>query len=164
MTDISPPHAPQNHNPASLASASNPLIDDAEALMRGAHRLMYQLGYAAIPEFKLKNNRRADLCAIGPKGEITIIEVKSGIADFRADNKWPDYKDFCDKFYFCVSTRFPADIIPDTAGLIIADGFGAAIVRESAIETIAAARRKAVTLRFARTAADRAMRVEARED
>ena len=92
------------------------------------------------------------------KGEIAIIEVKSGVADFRADNKFEDYAEYCDTFYFAVSQRFPHDLIPPHCGLIIADGFGGAIVRESPLEKLAAARRKAITLRFARVAADRVMR------
>jgi len=141
-----------------VASAQNPDIDDAQALMRGAARLFWQLGYSAMPEFSLPGGRRADLFCIGRKGEIAIVEVKSGVADFRADNKWLEYNEFCDSFYFAVSQRFPHDLIPPSVGLIIADGFGGAIVRESPLDKLAAARRKAVTLRFARTAADRIMR------
>ena len=143
-----------------LASQTNPAIDDARLLARGAARLLYDLGYNAIPEFSLASNRRADLFALSKKGEITIIEVKSGIADFRADTKWREYRDYCDRLYFAVSSRFPHELIPDDAGLIIADGFGAAIVRESPHDPLVAARRKAVTLRFARCAAERLMRLD----
>ncbi len=143
-----------------LASAANPAIDDAQLLMRGTARLLYDLGYNAIPEFSLASSRRADLFAISRKGEIIIVEVKSGIADFRADNKWPDYRDYCDRLYFAVSSRFPHDLIPDEVGLIVADGFGAAILRESPHDPLVAARRKAVPLRFARTAAERLMRLD----
>ena len=142
-----------------VASAANPDIDDAHALMRGAARLLWQMGFSAIPEFRLPDGRRADLAAIGRKGEISIVEVKSGIADFRADNKWMEYSDYCDRLYFAVSQRFPHDLIPEETGLIIADGFGGAIVRESPVLALAPARRKAITLRFARAAADRLMRV-----
>tara|TARA_R110000868_G_scaffold229089_1_gene482008 strand:+ start:700 stop:1212 length:513 start_codon:yes stop_codon:yes gene_type:complete len=142
-----------------VASDRNPQIDDAQALMRGAARLLWQLGFSAIPEFSLPDGRRADLAAIGRKGEITIIEVKSGIADFRADNKWTDYTGYCERIYFAVSQRFPREVIPEHAGLIIADGFGGAIIRESPVLTLAPARRKALILRFARAAADRLMRV-----
>jgi hypothetical protein len=141
-----------------VASAQNPDIDDAQALMRGAARLFWQLGYSAIPEFSLPGGRRADLFCVGRKGEVAIIEVKSGTADYRADNKWNEYGEFCDMFYFAVSQRFPHELIPADTGLIIADGFGGAIVRESPLQKLAAARRKAVTLRFARAAADRLMR------
>ncbi|MFY0639219.1 MmcB family DNA repair protein [Maricaulis maris] len=142
-----------------VASTANPLIDDAQALTRGAARLLWHMGYSAVPEFSLPDGRRADLAALGRKGEITIIEIKSGLADFRADSKWTNYAGYCDRLYFAVSERFPRDVIPDDAGLIIADGFGGAIVRESPILKLAPARRKALTLRFARAAADRLMRV-----
>ena len=80
------------------------------------------------------------------------------MADFRADNKWTDYSEYCDSFYFAVSQRFPHALIPPHCGLVIADGFGGAIVRESPLEKLSAARRKAITLKFARAAADRVMR------
>jgi hypothetical protein len=89
---------------------------------------------------------------------VVIVEVKSGVADFRADMKWPEYFDWCDRFYFAVSERFPSDILPDQTGLIIADSFGGAVVRESPVQTLAPARRKSLTLRFARNAAERALR------
>jgi hypothetical protein len=141
-----------------VASARNPEIDDAQALMRGAARLLWNLGYSAIPEFILPDGRRADLAAIGRKGEITIVEIKSGVADFKADNKWTDYAGYCDRFYFAVSQRFPHELISTATGLIIADGFGGAVIRDSAEMKLAPARRKALTLRFARVAADRFMR------
>jgi hypothetical protein len=75
------------------------------------------------------------------------------VADFRADRKWPDYEDFCDRFYFAVPETVPFDILPEDRGLIIADSFGAAIMREAAHHPLAGARRKAVTLRFAHSAA-----------
>lgn len=106
-------------------------------------------------ELILANNRRADIAAIGPKGEIWIIEVKSCLADYRADGKWPDYSDFCDRFFFAVDAEFPAEIIPDDTGLILADRYSAEIVRDSAEDRLSGARRKAVTLRFARAAAHR---------
>lgn len=144
--------------PSFPARAANPSIDDARALMRGAARLLLDLGVTAIPEFTLPSGRRADLAGLGRKGELVIVEVKSGVADYRADMKWPEYFQWCDRFYFAVSERFPADMLPDEAGLIIADGFGGAIVRDCPARTLAPARRKALTLKFARNAALRAMR------
>jgi hypothetical protein len=143
-----------------VSSAANPDIDDAQALMRGAARLLWEMGFSAIPEFILPDGRRADLAALGRKGEITIVEIKSGVADFRADSKWENYTGYCERLYFAVSQRFPHDLIPDHAGLIVADAFGGAVVRESPRLPLAPARRKALTLRFARAAADRLMRVE----
>jgi len=139
----------------STTSAQNPSIDDARLLVRGTARLVEQLGYLSLVEFSLPGGRRADLMALGRKGEIAIVEIKSGLADLRADNKWPDYLDYCDCFYFAVSERFPHDRLPQHVGLIIADGFGGAIIRESRLDKLPAARRKALTLRFARCAADR---------
>lgn len=126
--------------------------------MRGAARLLMDLGITAIAEFTLPCGRRADLAGLGPKGEMVIVEVKSGVQDFRTDEKWPDYFAWCDRFYFAVSERFPSDILPEQTGLIIADGFGGAVVRESPVAKLAPARRKALTLKFARNAAERALR------
>jgi len=145
-------------DPSYPPRADNPNIDDARALMRGASRLLLDLGVAPIPEFTLPCGRRADLAGLGRKGEVVIVEVKSGVADFRADMKWPEYFSWCDRFYFAVSERFPSNILPDQTGLIIADGFGGAVVRESPIQALAPARRKSLTLRFARNAAERALR------
>ncbi|HCR94963.1 MAG: hypothetical protein CMH91_07205 [Oceanicaulis sp.] len=145
-------------DPLPTARASNPAIDDARLLMRGAARLLMDLGITAIAEFTLPCGRRADLAGLGPKGEMVIVEVKSGVQDFRTDEKWPDYFAWCDRFYFAVSERFPSDILPEQTGLIIADGFGGAVVRESPVAKLAPARRKALTLKFARNAAERALR------
>ncbi|MEO1038591.1 MAG: DNA repair putative endonuclease MmcB [Pseudomonadota bacterium] len=144
-----------SHAHAPLARAENPAIDDARALTRGAARLLLDLGLPAVPEFTLPCGRRADLAGLGPKGEIVIVEVKSGAADFRADEKWPEYFAWCDRFYFAVSDRFPRQLLPEDAGLIIADAFGAGVVRECPHRPLAPARRKALTLRFARNAAQR---------
>jgi len=140
------------------ARASNPAIDDARLLMRGTARLLLDLGITAIAEFTLPCGRRADLAGLTPKGEMVIVEVKSGVQDFRTDEKWPDYFAWCDRFYFAVSDRFPADLVPQQTGLIIADGFGGAIVRESPVAKLAPARRKSITLKFARNAAERALK------
>jgi len=145
-------------DPLPTARANNPAIDDARLLMRGTARLLLDLGITAIAEFTLPCGRRADLAGLGPKGEMVIVEVKSGVQDFRTDEKWPDYFAWCDRFYFAVSDRFPAEILPEQTGLIIADGFGGAIVRESPVAKLAPARRKALTLKFARNAAERALR------
>jgi hypothetical protein len=145
-------------DPIPTARASNPAIDDARLLMRGTARLLMDLGITAIAEFTLPCGRRADLAGLGPKGEMVIVEVKSGVQDFRTDEKWPDYFAWCDRFYFAVSDRFPAEMLPEQTGLIIADGFGGAVVRESPVAKLAPARRKALTLKFARNAAERALR------
>lgn len=134
---------------------NDPLSPRAVEISRGVLRLLNNYGYAGVTEMTLANGRRADIAAIGPAGDVTIIEIKSSIADFKSDQKWPEYRPFCDRFYFAVGHDFPQDLIPEDTGLIIADGFGGAIIREPEAEKLAAARRKAVTLRFARLAATR---------
>ena len=120
---------------------------------RGAARLLIALGYAPLGEVGLPNGRRADLMAVGPKGEMVIVEVKSGPEDYRTDRKWGEYMPYCDAFYFAVSPEFPREILPEGPGLIIADGFGGAIFTEAPVSPLAPARRKALTLAFARLAA-----------
>ena len=114
------------------------------------------LGYAPLSEVTLPNGRRADLMAVGPKGQIFIVEVKSGVEDFRVDLKWPEYRPYCDAFAFAVAPEFPREILPQDPGLIVADGFGGAILREAPVEALTGARRKALMLAFARLAALRA--------
>lgn len=124
---------------------------------RGAARLFEDLGCAVVTEFVLANGRRADVAALSADGRVTLVEVKSGVADFRADSKWPGYLDFCDAFYFAVSPEFPRDLLPEaeTCGVIVADAWEAAILRPAPERTLAAARRRAVTVRIARVAAQR---------
>lgn len=123
---------------------------------RGAWRLLSALGVAAAPEVCLPNGRRADLMGLSPKGQIVIVEVKSGLEDFRTDQKWREYGPYCDQFYFAVAPEFPQAILPDEPGLIVADGFGGAVIREAPSALLAPARRKALTLSFARLTAARA--------
>ena len=127
------------------------------AVTRGAARLLVAMGYAPLAEVCLPNGRRADLMALGPKGDIVIIEVKSGRDDFLTDRKWGEYRPYCDSFYFAVSPDFPQDLLPQEPGLIVADGFGGAVVRETEGVALAGARRKALMLAFARLAAMRAL-------
>jgi hypothetical protein len=127
-----------------------------DGVTRGAWRLLNALGFAAAAEVGLPNGRRADLMALGPKGQIAIVEVKSGIEDFRADLKWHEYGPYCDLFYFAVAPEFPQVVLPEAPGLIVADGFGGAVVRDSPQIALAPARRKALTLAFARLNAFRA--------
>ena len=98
----------------------------------------------------------ADLMALSPKGRIAICEVKSGLEDYRADRKWGEYLPFCDAFYFAVAPEFPQAILPEGPGLIVADGFGGAVVMDAPDTPLAPVRRKALTLAFARLAAVRA--------
>ena len=122
-------------------------------IQRGVRRLFSEMGCVTLPEFSLVNGRRADVVALCGAGRLSIVEIKSSVADFRADRKWPDYRDFCDRFYFAISDTVPESLIPAECGLIVADGFGAAILREAPEHALSGARRKAVTLRFAHSAA-----------
>lgn len=128
---------------------------------RGAARLLADLGYAPLAEVTLPNGRRADLMALGPKGEIAIVEVKSGVEDYRVDRKWHEYLPYCDRFAFAVAPEFPREILPDEPGLVVCDGFGGAVLREAPVTPLAPARRKALTIAFGRLAAMRAAGVAA---
>jgi hypothetical protein len=127
--------------------------DTTALLARGVTRMLGEHGLAPILEVPLANGRRADVMAITASGEIWIVETKSCEADFAGDAKWPEYVEFCDRFFFGVTEEFPRELIPEEAGLIVADGFGGAILRESPLRPLVGARRKAVTLLFARLAA-----------
>ena len=120
-------------------------------------------GHAPLAEVTLPNGRRADLMAVSRKGELAIIEVKSGIEDYRVDRKWHEYLPYCDRFAFAVAPEFPQHILPEEPGLIVCDGFGGAVLREAPATPLAPARRKALTIAFARLAAMRAMGVAATE-
>lgn len=130
-----------------------------EAVTRGAARVMTDLGFVSLLEVTLPNGRRADVMGLGRKGEVAICEVKSSVEDFRVDQKWGDYLPFCDAYYFAVAPEFPAQVLPEEPGLIVADGFGGAVVRSPPASPLAPARRKALTLAFARLAAMRAATV-----
>jgi len=127
--------------------------DAALAIARGASRCLLAHGYARLTELTLANGRRADLIGIEAKGQIAIVEVKSSLADFQSDQKWPWYRDYCDHFYFAVAPDFPTDVLPDDIGLIVADRYGGEIVRGAPEHRLAGARRKEITVRFARSAA-----------
>lgn len=131
------------------------LVGPAGDVARGVSRLLLERGYSPLLEFALPNGRRLDIAAISEDGDFTAIEIKCSLADFRADEKWPDYLHFCDRYYFAVPESFPVEVLPADHGLIVADRFGAAIVREARHSPITAARRKALLIRFGRTAAER---------
>lgn len=123
------------------------------AVTRGAMRVLIDHGFAPLLEVTLANGRRADVMGVSPSGEVWIVEVKSGVLDYLADGKWPDYADFCDAFWFAVPEDFPIALLPESEGYIVADAFGGAIVREAARHGLNAARRKALLIQFARLAA-----------
>jgi len=134
----------------------DPVAERAPRIARGVCRLLGDMGFAALTEFKLKSKRRADVIGVDKANIFVIIEIKSGLADLRADEKWHEYLDFCDLFYFAVDEAFPRDRLPTDCGLIIADALGAAIVRDAHHHKLNAARRRTQTLRLAMTAARRA--------
>jgi hypothetical protein len=125
----------------------------ALAIARGTARYLHALGYCVVSELSLPSGRRADLVALGGDGEIVIVEIKSSVADFRADQKWMDYRLHCDRLFFATIVDVPCEIFPPDTGLIVADSFGASIVCEAPEHRRAAATRKSVMLRFAHTAA-----------
>ncbi len=146
------------------STAAAPLHPDgrigprASLIVRGVQLMLAEAGFATLTEVTLATGRRADVMALSPKGDLTIIEVKSCLQDFATDQKWPEYGPWCDRFLFAVDCDFPQDRIPPEAGLIVADRHGGAILREPETLPLPAARRKAVTLMFARLAAARLLR------
>jgi hypothetical protein len=141
-----PPHDPRFDGRQSAAAFD---------IARGTRRLLLTHGMASLPEVTLASGRRADLVGLSERGEVWIIEIKSSVEDFRADQKWPEYRAFCDRLFFAVNSEFPQALLPVDTGLIVADRFGAAVVRESPLHALAPARRKALTLRLARLGAMR---------
>lgn len=126
-------------------------------VIRGVMRLLHTHDLAALTEFSLASGRRADVVAVSGKGDIWIAEVKSCLADFQSDQKWPEYMEYCDRFYFAVGPEFPLSVLPESTGLIIADRYGGEIVREAAEKRLPPARRKAVLLSYGRAASFRLM-------
>ena len=122
---------------------------------RGVRRYLRALGFATVTEMALRSGRRADLVALGADGTIVIVEIKSSIADFRADHKWRDYRLHCDRLFFAIPADVPPEILPEDAGLIIADAYGAALLREAPEHRLPSATRRMVTLHFAQLAANR---------
>jgi len=133
----------------------------AQDVARGVTRLFYRQDLFAICEVPLPNGRRADMVALDARGLLTIVEIKVSRADLLGDRKWPDYLDFCDRFFWAVPAGFALELFeeeglqPGLCGLIVADRYDAAIVREPALRKLPSARRRAETLRFARRAARR---------
>ncbi len=127
---------------------------------RASALLCLRLGWSALHEVPLPSGRRADLLALRPDGGFAIIEVKSGPRDFQTDAKWWEYRDYCDALFFAVDTDFPRELLPEDAGLIVADEVQAEVLREAPAHAMAAARRKALLHGFAMLAAGRLMALE----
>lgn len=141
-----------------------PLVDRRQSaaalkVRRGAARLLRELGFAVVPELTLASGRRADLVGIGGRGEVWIVEIKSSLADFRADAKWESYKAFCDRLYFATLPEV-GDIFPPQEGIILSDGYDGEIVRPAPLNRLGAAARRALHLRVAQTAARRLHELE----
>jgi hypothetical protein len=127
----------------------------ALAVRRAAARFCLLMGWAPIHEVALPNGRRADILALRPDGGIVCIEVKSGARDFLTDQKWPEYRDYCDALYFAVDADFPLDLLPAEAGLIVAAEVSAELLREAPGHPLPPARRRSLLTRFALLAATR---------
>ena len=143
-----------------MASAS-PLLMPGQRLARGVCRHLLSLGFATVEELVPTPGLRVDVMALGPKGEIWVVECKSSRADFSADRKWQFYLDWCDRFFWAVDASFPATILPEGSGLIIADDYDAEVTRMAPETPLAAARRKVITRTFASHAA---LRLQALRD
>jgi hypothetical protein len=133
--------------------------ETALGIARGVRRLLRARGFSTVTELPLVDGRRADVVALNAEGSLLIVEIKSSVADFRADRKWRDYAAHCDRLYFAISAEMPVEIMPEDAGLIVADAYGAEILREASPHAMAPATRRAVLLRFAQAAADRLHRL-----
>ena len=130
------------------------------AVRRAAARMCLHMGWSPVHEVPLPNSRRADILALRPDGGFACIEVKSGLRDFLTDAKWPEYRDYSDALYFAVDDDFPCGLLPEDAGLIIACGLEAEIVRDAPAHPLPPARRRALLHRFAALAAQRLAWVE----
>lgn len=145
---------------ANANDTSKMLIEQAEArtaqrILRGVQRLLRAHAFASLAEVPLANGRRADVLALGPSNALWIVEIKSSIADFRADHKWHDYRDYCDALFFAVEPEFPNEILPADTGLILADAYGGEIIRDAPGHPLTTPRRKALVSSFAMLAARR---------
>lgn len=127
----------------------------AAALARGVSRTLRAHGGATLTEFTLRTGRRVDVIGVDDEGRVTIVEIKTSVADFRSDGKWPEYLDFCDYFYFAVPEDFPRDLLPIECGVMVADAYEALILVPSEARPVNGSRRRALILRFARAAAQR---------
>jgi hypothetical protein len=136
-----------------MENASRPEI--TSDVTQGVCRLLFHHRMACLTELRLDSGRRLDVLALGPKGELWAVEVKSSVEDFKADHKWESYLEYCDRFFFAVPMNFPKDLISEDVGLIVADKFEATIVRPSGETKLSAARRKKLLISFGQTAAAR---------
>lgn len=147
---------PDPWNQPRLALDDAPLVERTAALTRGVVRLFDTYGYASLLEVPLGNGRRADVVSLARGGDIIISEVKSGPSDFRADHKWQDYLNCCDRFYFVVAQDFPSALLEphlDRVGVIVADAYGGAQAVEAPRKALKGAQRSRLMQRLARIGA-----------
>lgn len=130
-------------------------MQPGQAIARGVCRHLRQHDFASLEEFTPVPGLRVDVIALGPKGELWIVECKSSRADYRSDTKWKGYLEYCDRFFWAVTTFFPIELLPPETGIIVADAYDAEIVRMGPECKVAASRRRKLTLKFARNSADR---------
>jgi hypothetical protein len=149
MFDRNPPHARR------FGPDQNRPVAPGVLLARGVCRHLRGHDFATLTEFPPQSGLRVDVMALGPKGEIWVIECKSSPTDFHADRKWRGYLPWCDRFFWAVDIHFPTELLPEDTGLIIADGYDGDIQRMGPLRALASARRTALTRRFARHAAHR---------
>ena len=135
--------------------SSDTILSPGQLLARGTARHLLTYDYNCIEEFTPERGLRVDIMALGPKGQLWVVECKSSRADFQSDQKWQGYLPFCDRFFWAVDSVFPTELLPDDTGLIIADSYGAEIIRMAPDTPLPAARRKKLVQKFARTSAQR---------
>ncbi|NOX74812.1 MAG: MmcB family DNA repair protein [Alphaproteobacteria bacterium] len=138
-----------------MPDSKNDTLMQGQLLARGVCRHLRQYDFLTLEEFVPVSGLRVDVMALGPKGEIWVIECKSSRADFQADNKWQGYLEWCDRYFWAVDAAFPCELLPEGTGLMLADAYDAEIQRMGPEDKLGAARRKKLTLKFARNAADR---------
>lgn len=135
------------------AEPAPPLL--AHRMARGVARALTARGFATLTEFFLLNGRRVDVIGVNGSGQTVIVEIKSCIADYRTDQKWTEYLEYCDWFYFAVPLEFPQEILPADCGFMVADDYGAEVIREASAQGMNGSRRRAQMLRLALTAMQR---------
>ena len=157
ITPRDPAEPPAGPDPAAATLANG--VCAAPLLARGVCRLLEELGFATLTEFTLRSGRRVDVIGLDGAGQVLVVEIKTSVEDFRSDQKWPEYLDFCDLFYFAVPERFPRALVPEDSGLMIADAYGAVALRPAPLRKLNGSRRRAQTLRFGLAAAQRLTRL-----
>jgi hypothetical protein len=141
--------------PAALELPLDAPLQPGQLLARGVCRALRDHDFTCVEEFSPERGKRVDVMALGPRGELWVVECKSSRADFASDLKWQGYLEWGDRYFWAVGADFPTEVLPEESGLIVADGFGAEVLRMPEARPLPAARRRALTLRFARCAATR---------